>query len=305
MAIRNDQQPNYLASLRHILLGAAIVCLIALFLLWRIDNARVERLRAALVDQFVPSFEWTIEPVAAVGRLFGDLQSYTRIQEQNEELRRALQRMEGWREAALQLEQRNARLLALNNVRLSARTTFVTGEIIADASSPFQRSAMVNVGRIDGVVDGSVAVDGLGLVGRIAGVGERSSRILLLTDGSSRVPAMVRPSGHHAIVAGNNTRAPLLEFVDHPDAIQLGDRIVTSGDGGLFPRDILIGQVVSGSDGRLRVRLSADYGHLDFVRVIREVPPEEIEGPGNLIGPVLTSEEALLPGVPRTMELSQ
>ena len=118
--------------------------------------------------------------------------------------------MQGWREAALQLEQKNARLLALNKVRLNPRLTFVTGEVMADAGSPFRRSAMVNVGRIDGVTDGSAAMDGLGLVGRIAGVGERSARIMLLTDASSRVPAVVRPSGQRAMVTGDNGPAPAL-----------------------------------------------------------------------------------------------
>ena len=148
-----------------------------------------------MVDRFVPSFAWTVKPVAATARMLADLRAYRRVYEQNTELRRELQRMQGWREAALQLEQKNARLLALNNVRLNPRLTFVTGEVMADTGSPFRRSAMVNVGRIDGVTDGSAALDGLGLVGRIAGVGERSSRIILLNDGSSRVPAVIRPSG--------------------------------------------------------------------------------------------------------------
>ena len=83
--------------------------------------------------------------------MLADLRAYSRVYEQNAELRRELQRMQGWREAALQLEQKNARLLALNNVRLNPRLTFVTGEVMADCGSPFRRSAMVNVGRIDGV----------------------------------------------------------------------------------------------------------------------------------------------------------
>ncbi len=290
MSIRRETEPDYFASIRRIAVGVVVFVLLALFLLWRIDNARVERLRALIVDRVVPSFEWTIEPFAATGRMLTDLRSYQRVHEQNEELRRELRRMEGWREAALQLEQKNARLLALNKVRLNARTTFVTGEIIADASSPFQRSAMVNVGGADGIVDGSAAMDGLGLVGRIAGVGERSARILLLTDGSSRVPAVVQPSGQHAIVTGNNGPAPFLEFLDQPEEIRPGDRVVTSGDGGLFPPDIVIGRVIAGQDGRLRARLTADYGHLDFVRVVRLLPVEIIEGPGGLIGPVLTAE---------------
>jgi rod shape-determining protein MreC len=149
---------------------------------------------------------------------------------------------------------------------------------------------MVNVGRIDGVTDGSAAVDGLGLVGRIAGVGERSARIIFLNDGSSRVPAVVRPSGQHAIVAGDNGPAPALEFIEQTDELRPGDRVVSSGDGGLYPPDILIGQVIVGPDGRQRVRLAADYRRLDFVRVVRQVPRPPVQGPGGLIGPVVAAQ---------------
>ena len=218
-----------------------------MFLVWRIDNARVEQLRVSLIDRLVPSFDWTVKPLAATARMIADLRAYSRVYEQNAELRRELQRMQGWREAALQLEQKNARLLALNNVRLNPRRTFVTGEVMADAGSPFRRSAMVNVGRVDGVEDGSAVMDGLGLVGRIAGVGEQSARVIFLGDGSSRVPAVVQPSGQRAMVSGDNSRAPVLEFIDQLDEVRPGDRVVSSGDGGLYPPDILIGQVVAGA----------------------------------------------------------
>jgi rod shape-determining protein MreC len=290
VAFRSDSPPQYLRGVRRVLIGVVAVVLLLIFLIWRVDNARVEQLRINLVDQFVPSFGWTVKPLAATARMIADFRAYSRVYEQNAELRRELQRMQGWREAALQLEQKNARLLALNNVRLSPRMTFVTGEIMADAGSPFRRSAMVNVGRIDGVTDGSAAVDGLGLVGRIAGVGERSARIIFLNDGSSRVPAVVRPSGQHTIVAGDNGPAPALEFIEQTDELRPGDRVVSSGDGGLYPPDILIGQVIVGPDGRQRVRLAADYRRLDFVRVVRQVPRPPVQGPGGLIGPVVAAQ---------------
>jgi rod shape-determining protein MreC len=290
VAFRSDSPPQYLRGVRRVLIGVVAVVLLVIFLIWRVDNARVEQLRINLVDQFVPSFGWTVKPLAATARMIADFRAYSRVYEQNAELRRELQRMQGWREAALQLEQKNARLLALNNVRLSPRMTFVTGEIMADAGSPFRRSAMVNVGRIDGVTDGSAAIDGLGLVGRIAGVGERSARIIFLNDGSSRVPAVVRPSGQHAIVAGDNGPAPALEFIEQTDELRPGDRVVSSGDGGLYPPDILIGQVIVGPDGRQRVRLAADYRRLDFVRVVRQVPRPPVQGPGGLIGPVVAAQ---------------
>lgn len=290
MAFRNDRAPDYFRGLRRILVLGAALALGAIFLLWRIDNARVEQLRISLIDRFVPSFEWTLKPIASAARLVSDFQSYARVYEQNAELRRELQRMQGWREAALQLEQKNAQLLALNNVRLNPRLTFVTGEVMTDSGGPFRHSAMVNVGRGDGVTDGAAVVDGLGLVGRIAGVGERSARIILLTDSSSRTPVIVRPSGQRAILTGDNHGAPVLEFLDKADEVRAGDRVATSGDGGLFPAELLIGRVVVSPDGRLRVRPAADYRRLDFVRVIRRAEPGAVEGPGALIGPFLASQ---------------
>jgi rod shape-determining protein MreC len=284
VASHNGSSPDYLRGVRRLLIAVVSALLLAVFLVWRIDNARVEALRVSLIDRVVPSFEWTLKPVAGAANMLSDFQSYARVYAQNEELRRELQRMQGWREAALQLEQKNARLLALNNVRLNPRLTYVTGEVIADAGSPFRRSAMVNVGRLDGVTDGSAVLDGMGLVGRIAGVGERSARVIFLTDASSRVPAIVRPSGQRALVAGDNGQAPALDFVDQADEIALGDRVVTSGAGGLFPADIPIGRVVM-AGGRQRVRPSADFTRLDFVRIVRETPARTVEGPGGLIGP--------------------
>ena len=289
MAQQKPQQPDYIGGLRRVLLGLIAVVLIGLFLLWRIDNARVETLRTEIVDRFAPSMEWTTKPVAATMRMVGDLSAWKRVYEQNAELRRELQRMEGWREAALQLEQKNARLLALNNVRLNPGMRFVTAEVIADSGSGFRRSALVNVGSLDGVSDGATVLDGLGLVGRIAGTGNRSARVVLLSDGTSRVPVLVRPSGQSAMLAGDNSGAPVLDFVDKPDEIRPGDRVVTSGAGGLYPPDLLVGQAVRAPDGRLRVRLATDYRALDFVRVVRHVPPPVIEGPGDLIGPLLVA----------------
>lgn len=270
--------------LRRFLVGILLVLLVALFLLSRIDNPRAERIRMAMVDRFFPSFEWALVPVTSMTRMVTDFQSYTRVYEQNQELRRELQRMKGWREAALQLEQKNAQLLALNNVKLNPRLAFITGEVMTDSGGPFSQSALVNIGRQDGVQDGSAAVDGLGLVGRIAGVGEKTSRILFLPDVSSNVPVIIIPSGRRAILRGDNSIVPPLDFLDSETGVQAGSRVMTSGDGGVFPSDILIGQVAIDPEGRFRVRLAADYESLEFIRVLKVSPQEKIDGPGDLIG---------------------
>jgi rod shape-determining protein MreC len=270
---------------RRILVGLLVFTLIALFLLWRIDSPRVERFRTALVDRVVPSFDWAMAPITRAAAMVEDFQSYARIYEQNQELRRELQQMKAWREAALQLEQKNARLLDLNNVRLDPRLTHVTGVVLADSGSPFRQSVLLNVGARDGIRDGWATMDGIGLVGRISGVGQTTSRVILLTDSNSRIPVTVQPSGQKALLSGDNTSAPPLEFLEKQDLVRPGDRVVSSGDGGVFPAGLLVGQVAQGVDGRLRVRLAADYERLEFLRVLRSHESERITEPGALIPP--------------------
>jgi len=299
LARERPQESDYSGPLRRLLAGVLVLCLIGLFILWRIDSPRVERFRAQVVDTVVPSFDWAMAPVTATVNLLRDFQSYRRIYEQNQELRRELQQMRAWREAALQLEQENARLLDLNRVQLDPELTFVTGIVLADAGSPFRRSVLINVGARDGILDGWATMDGLGVVGRISGVGERTARVLMLTDSNSRVPVTIQPSGQQALLMGDNTQAPILEFVEAPEDISPGDRIVTSGDGGLFPPGLLVGQVVETTDGRQRARLAADLARLSFLRVMRSHPGSSLDDPGALIGPPWPPPEGFVlpPGV--------
>mgnify|MGYP001944450323 CR=1 FL=1 len=266
MAKQKHQNQDYTGSLRRLFVGILCLFLFAVFLVWRIDSPRVERFRANLIDQVVPSFDWALVPVTKLVGMVEDFQSYQRIYEQNQELRRELQQMKSWKEAALQLEQENARLLDLNNVRLDPRLTYITGVVLADSGSPYRQSVLINVGARDGILDGWAAMDGIGLVGRISGVGERSSRVLLLTDVASRVPVNIQPSGQHGLVIGDNSLAPPIDFVENRDLLRPGDRVVTAGDGEVFPSGVLVGHVAIAPGGRMRVRLAADYERLEFLR---------------------------------------
>jgi rod shape-determining protein MreC len=282
---REKQSEDYVGPIRRLLVGLLVLALMGTFIIWRIDSPRVERFRAAVIDRVVPSFEWAMAPVTGIVNLVGDFQSYQQLAEQNGDLRRELQQMKAWKEAALQLEQENAKLLGLNNVQIDPELTYVTGVVLTDSGSPFRQSVLLNVGARDGIIDGWPTMDGIGLVGRIAGVGQETSRVILLTDTSSRIPVTIQPSGQRAILTGDNTLNPPIEFLENADLVRPGDRVVTSGDGGVFPADLQVGQVALGNDRRLRVRLSADYGRLEFLRVLRAQPHEVIHDPGGLLVP--------------------
>ncbi|MBW7923065.1 MAG: rod shape-determining protein MreC [Rubellimicrobium sp.] len=282
---RKPSVESFTGPVRRLVVGLILVFCVISVLVWRIDNPRMERLRAAITDRVLPPMALVMKPVNALAVLVADFQSYARLYEQNQELRRELQQMRAWREAALQLDQENARLLELNNVRIDPALTWITGVVMADSGSPFRQSVLLNVGARDGIRDGWAAVDGLGLVGRIAGVGSRTARVMLLTDTSSRIAVTISPSGQKAILTGDNSFYPLLDFIDNPDAVRPGDQVMTSGDGDLFPPDILVGTVALGTDQRLRLRLVADYQRLEFLRVLRSGESERIDDPGGLLVP--------------------
>lgn len=299
MARDRKADADYKGPLRRILIAGLVFVLATIFLIWRIDSPRVERFRAAVIDRVVPNMDWALVPVTKFVGMVENFQSYASLYDQNQELRRELQQMKSWKEAAVQLEQQNAKLLAQNQVRLDPKLTSVSGVVLADAGSPFRQSVLLNVGSRDGIVDGWATMDGLGLVGRISGVGQSTARVILLTDASSRIPVTIQPSGQKAMLVGDNSANPPVEFLESPEQVRPGDRVISSGDGGVFPAGLLVGQVELGTDQRLRVRLAADYERLNFLRVLRSHPAEQITEAGGLIPPPFlpgpASEDLSLP----------
>ncbi len=298
----NDRQTqtDYFAPIRRALTVILLFGLFGLFVLWRIDSPRVEKFRALVIDTFVPSFEWMLRPMTSVVKLAKDYQNYEKLLEQNKELRRELQQMKSWKEAALQLEQENARLLDLNQLRVDSKLTHVSGIVVADSGSPFRQSVLLNIGSRDGIQDGWAAMDGLGLVGRISGVGSSTSRVILLTDNASQIPVIIQPSGQQAILMGDNSHAPPVEFIENVDLVRPGDRIVTSGGGGVLPAGLLIGTLALDPNNRLRARLAADYERLEFLKVLRDYGTEKIDNFGSLV-----TRKEIETGVSTTTESSE
>ncbi|HBG99265.1 MAG TPA: rod shape-determining protein MreC [Rhodobacteraceae bacterium] len=293
MARDSQSDADFVRPARRVLLGALALALVALVVVWRIDSPRVERFRAAVIDRVVPPMDWAMAPVTGLARMAGDFQSYAQLHRQNRELRRELQQMRAWREAALQLEQENAKLRDLNNVRISPELTWITGVVMADSGNAFRQTVLLNVGRRDGVRNGWAVTDGLGLVGRISEQAERSARVLLLTDTNSLIAVSVQPSGQRALLTGDNTARPRLTLLEAPEAARPGDRVVTSGDDGVMPAGLVVGELVEDRDGRPRVRLAADYARLEFLRVLRSPGIEAIDGPSPLVaGPATPRADA-------------
>ena len=263
------RKDDYGRTIRSITIALLVFFSFFTFILWKIDNPRAERVRMAALDKLIPNFEWILGPLRGLSSVSEGIGSYSTLVKENRELRLKLQKMRNWREAAIRLEEENSQLLDLNNVRVNPSLKYITGLVLSDSGSSFRRSLLLNVGTFDGIKDGWAVVDSSGLVGRIFGVGEKLSRVVLLIDISSRIPIKIEPSGKKALLVGDNSLRPPIEIVENMEMVRSGDRVVTSGDGKILPSDVLVGHVIRDADQRLRVKLVANYGRLKFLKVIK------------------------------------
>lgn len=146
----------------------------------------------------------------------------------------------------------------------------VTARVTTEVDGPFSQTLLANAGALQGVEPGAVAVNEGGLVGRVIHLGERSSRILLISDYSSRLPVLGEVSGVRAIMYGQDREGGRLSDLPEDAGFVEGERILTSGDGGAYPRGLVVGSARRDASG-WRVRLAMrDHGST-YVRMIQ--PP--------------------------------
>ncbi|MDD2869204.1 rod shape-determining protein MreC, partial [Neomegalonema sp.] len=270
-------------ALAQLGLGALVVGGAAMMLLDASGDPRVERAKQAAAERAAPALEVATGPVRFFSGLFARSRTAFNIYAENSRLRAEVETLRSWRDYAFRVQQENERLRGLNNVRPPLRVLSVVGQVIADSADQATQTALVSVGSADGVHEGSAALSGDGLIGRVLAVGERSSRLLLLTDTRSRIPVRVEPAGHRAILAGDGGDQPKLVFMQQNVRLNHGDRVVTSGDGGVFPRGVEVGAVAAGAGGEPRVQLKAATSGMEFVRILRQHADLEINPSAGVI----------------------
>jgi rod shape-determining protein MreC len=253
---------------------------IGLVVLGKIDTLLVERARVHVADAFTPILSALSEPLRTVESVVEELRDLGRLRAENDLLREQNERLLRWQTVARQLESENRELRELMNFKSGRVPNQVTARVIADSGGAFVRSVLVDAGARDGVEKGLAAVTGLGLVGRVIEVGNRSARILLVTDLNSRIPVVLASSGQRTVLAGDNSDRPRLLYLPVDLNIIAGERVVTSGHGGVFPPGLPVGMIARVGQGEVRVEPLIGWSELDIVRLIDfRQPVDELAGP--------------------------
>ncbi|WKZ57418.1 MAG: rod shape-determining protein MreC [Bdellovibrionota bacterium] len=195
------------------------------------------------------------------------------VKEENHELRRRLEVLEAQNSRLLELRHENDRLRGLLKVGEETQLSGVVADVIGYEASNWVQAITLNRGSADGVWVGTAAVDQEGLVGRVIAVSPSTSKVLLITDPTSGVDAIAQDTRAHGVVEGNGSTLCRWRFVLNDDEVKIGDRIITSGMDGLFPKGLLVGVVsaIEPGDGLFQsvdVRPAVRLPHLESVLLL-------------------------------------
>ena len=210
---------------------------------------------AAAVGQ--PARSLLTGAAAGVKRIAGSLANLLRLEQENERLRRQLQRAEVCREQTIEWRKEAERLRELVELRDRVGPGSVAARAIGRGPSPWFRTIELDVGRRDGVVDGCAVVAPAGLVGQVYEVTGTASKVLCLTDRRGRVGARMQADRARDVLGVcRGDGGDVLTF-DYPDAtvdVRPGDAVVTSGHGhgSLFPSGLAIGSRACWTGGPTR-----------------------------------------------------
>jgi len=256
-----------------LLAGAAF----ALMLLGKADIAIIDRARTAVQDAVAPLLDGLAKPIDTVNGIIDYASELADLQAMNQTLREENERLLQWQATARELMAENERLRQLLNFTPDPAARFISARVIGDQGGAFARSILVSAGTADGVAKGQAAMTGDGLVGRVVDVGSRSARVLLLTDLNSRVPVLVGSDRDRAVLVGDNSAHPDIAYIADDATPQVGDYVVTSGHGGVFPPGLPIGVVSGVADGIIEVSPFVDWEHLEVVRLVDYALPGLLE----------------------------
>ncbi len=247
-----------------------VVASLVLLVLSRSDTGLTRIAHRLAADLTAPLLSLLSQPVARVRETTSYAGSYQFLVDEVSRLKAENRDMRGLHAQVAKLQSDIARYERLLNATPENQSEAVTARVIADTSSPFVRTVLIDSGLERDVAEGLAVIGADGLVGRTVSSGAKTARVLLLSDLNSKVPVRVEPLGYRAILSGNNTERPTLEFLPLGAKLEEGNRVVTSGHGGLFPAGLPVGTVETTASGSFHIRLSAAPEYQQYVRVLKK-----------------------------------
>ena len=236
----------------------------------------MEHARQALGVAAAP-FHWLADTPARIGSSFNDIfVNRADLIEENARLREELLLSQQRLLLAESLSVENNRLLALQNASAMLEQEVLPAEIINVSPDPYSRRILINKGSRDGVFEGQAVLEANGLMGQVVQVMPFASWVLLITDASHVTPVEVSRNGERALARGSQSSSTELdlEFVIPTQDMEVGDTLISSGMGLVYPKNYPVAEIISVSRGpgqpyaSIRARPKAQFSSTRHVMLV-------------------------------------
>jgi rod shape-determining protein MreC len=265
-------------TLQTALLAFIVIGLVALSL-----GGYLTPLTRVMTAPFIQAQTWLSTRFLAIENYLSSPQDLARLRERNQELEAENSRLET---QIIELEQQlsETRILSalVDFARVHPDNRYLASSVIGRDPSPFLKYVILNRGSDDGLRRGMPVVTSQGLVGRVSAVTANAGRVELITDPASSVNVRLEPSGAQASLQGSITGDLSLDMIPQSASVQVGDLVLTSGLGGNYPGNILIGQITgirrreTDLFQQATVQPVVDFNKLEILLIITNFRPVDI-----------------------------
>lgn len=233
------KRKNYLVPLLVII--SISICLITLNIKGVVYPINLpERL---ILYLFAPIQAKIIQGLKKIHQGWGHYIYLVDVKEENERLKKQLDKLLSENNRFTEIENSYKRLLKLSEFKQALNFKTIPAEVIGRDINGWFSTIFINKGSQQGIMKGMTVVGPNGLVGQIIVAAPNSSKVLLLTDSRSSVAALIQRSRSSGIVIGSGTNSYKVKYLNLNADVKVGDRIISSGLGGIFPKGLLIGWV--------------------------------------------------------------
>lgn len=232
-------------SFTKIFATSILLFCVSLFLsAYSAKNQSVARVGTALITELVSPLQSANSNVQ--GWFFEVWDGYVNLidtKKENALLTLKLKNLEAENAKLQELAEENSRLSGILNVVEKEHYQGITASVIGYDASNWVRTITIDRGLGSNIEVGNAVVEGQGLVGQVIAVSLHTAKVLLIIDPTSGIDALVQSSRARGVVAGTGMNSCDLKFVLDEDQVQIGDRVLTSGMGGVFPKGVIVGTV--------------------------------------------------------------
>ncbi len=228
------------------ILSLALFCVAIFLASYSSRNPSVARVGAALLSEVLHPFQLLEAEVSTdVSNIWRRYIYLVGLDGENQELRSRLAHLEAQNSRLIEHMSENERLRKLLQIPEQSPLRGVGAMVIGYDPSNWSQTITVDKGLRDGLTVGMPVLEGDGVVGQVVAIGPTASKVLLITDHLSGVDSIVQGGRMRGVVEGAGLNLARLRFGASEEEVKIGDRVITSGMDGVFPKGLLIGVVTA------------------------------------------------------------